>query len=183
MKRLVLCALVGGGIGAGAAFVRSDPTSDGNGSEPDLKTAAMSGAAAGGFVGLILDRRAKRKARKTKLVGYAHKARPRVEAALDAAFAAAEIALPKVEAAAEVARERAKERAVEAGGVAREKAAEAGAAARDRAAEASAAARERAAEAAIHAKHVAAERADLAKRKAKKGGHPKAAKALDLLPV
>jgi hypothetical protein len=172
MKRLVLFALVGGGIGAGAALARSDAPSEGNAPQPDLKTAAMSGAAAGGFVGFVLDRRAKRKARKTKLVGYAHKARPKVEAALDAAFAAAEIALPKVEAVAEVARERAKERAVEAGGVAREKAAEA-----------SAAAREKAAEAAIHAKHVAAERADIAKRKAKKSGHPKTAKALDLLPV
>ncbi|MEY2420762.1 MAG: hypothetical protein QOI95_829 [Acidimicrobiaceae bacterium] len=172
MKRLVVFALVGGGIGAGAALARNDAPSDGSAPQPDLKTAAMSGAAAGGFIGFVLDRRAKRKARKTKLVGYAHKARPKVEAALEAAFAAAEIALPKVEAAAEVARERAKERAVEAGGVAREKAVEAGAAAR-----------ERAAEAAIHAKHVAAERADIAKRKAKKGGHPKAAKALDLLPV
>jgi hypothetical protein len=172
MKRLVLFAVVGSGIGAGAALARSDSTTEDSAAQPDLKTAAMTGAAAGGFVGFVLDRRAKRKTRKTKLVGYAQKARPKVEAALDAAFAAAEIALPKVEAAAEVARERAKERAVEASSIAR-----------DKAAEASTAARERAAEAAIHAKHAAAERADMAKRKAKKRGHTKAAKALDLLPV
>jgi hypothetical protein len=111
MKRLVLCALVGGGIGAAAVTVRSDPTSDGDGPAPDLKTAAMSGAAAGGLVGLILDRRARRKARKTKLVEYAHKAKPKVEEVVEAAFSAAEIAIPKVEAVAEVVRERAKKRA------------------------------------------------------------------------
>src|SRR5687768_5060602 len=88
MKRLVLFAVLGSGIGAGAAFARSDPTAEDSASQTDLKTAALSGAAAGGFVGLVLDRRAKRKARKTKLVGYAHKARPKMEAALDAAFAA-----------------------------------------------------------------------------------------------
>ena len=168
MKRLVLFAVLGGGIGAGAALARSDSTPEDSALQTDLKTAALSGAAAGGFVGLVLDRRAKRKARKTKLVGYAHKARPRVEAALDAAFAAAEIALPRVEAAAEVARERAKEKAAET---------------RPKVEHAAEITRERAAEAAIHAKHVAAERADIAKRKAKKSGHPKAAKALDLLPV
>jgi hypothetical protein len=187
MKRLVLFALVGGGIGAGAALARSSDTpADGNGSQgsqPDLKTAALTGAAAGGFVGLVLDRRAKRKARKTKLVGYAHKARPKAEAALEAAFAAAEIALPKLEAAAESARERAKEKAevtlpkVEAAASgARDKA-------KEKAVEAADLARERAAEVAIHAKHRAAERADIAKRKAKKSGHPKTAKALELLPV
>ena len=184
MKRLVLFALVGGGIGAGAALARSgDTTTDSTGSSPDLKTAAVSGAAAGGFVGFVLDRRAKRKARKTKLVGYAHKARPKAEAALDAAFAAAEIALPRLEAAAEVARGRAKEKAEialpkmeAAASVAREKA-------KEKAVEASDIARERAAEAAIHARHRAAERADIAKRKAKKRGRKKTAKALDLLPV
>src|SRR2546422_1018132 len=102
MKRLVLFALIGGGIGAGAAFARSDPTTGGSESSDGLKNAALGGAA-------------------------------------------------------EVARER----AVEAGSIAREKAAET----------------------AIHAKHVAAERADIAKHKAKKSGHPRAAKALDLLPV
>src|SRR3989442_1773065 len=61
MKRLVLFALVGGGIGAGVALARSDSTSDVTASEPDLKTAAVSGAAAGGFVGLVLDRRARRR--------------------------------------------------------------------------------------------------------------------------
>jgi hypothetical protein len=160
MKRLVLFAVVGSGIGAGAALARGDSTAEDGASQPDLKTAAMSGAAAGGFVGLILDRRARRR-RKSKLAGYAEKAKPKVEGAVEAAFSAAEIALPKVEAVAEVVRERAKKRAVEVSGVAREKAAEA----------------------AIHAKHVAAERADIAKRKAKKSGHKKAAKALDLLPV
>jgi hypothetical protein len=114
MKRLILFALIGGGIGAVAAYTRSD-SSNGDGDPPtDLTTAAVSGAAAGGLLGLILDRRAKRKTRKPKLVGYAHRARPKVEAALDAAFTAAEIALPKVEAVAEVARDRAKERAAKA---------------------------------------------------------------------
>ena len=157
MKRLVLFAVIGSGIGAGAALARSDSTSEDGAAQPDLKTAVVGGAAAGVFVGLILDRRAKRKARKTKLVGYAKKARPKAEAALEAAFAAAEIALPKLEAAAEGARDRARERAE--------------------------IARPKVEAAAIHAKHVAAERADIAKRKAKKSGHPKAAKALDLLPV
>jgi hypothetical protein len=172
MKRLVLFALVGGGVGAGAAFVRSDSSASGDAPQADLKTAAISGAAAGGFVGLILDRRAKRKARKTKLVGYAHKAKPKVEAALEAAFAAAEFALPRVEAAAEVARERAKERAE----VTIPKVEAAASIARDKA-------KEKAAEAVIHAKHVAGERADIAKRKAETSGHQKTAKVLDLLPL
>jgi colicin import membrane protein len=191
MKRLVLCALIGGGIGAGAAIARSDPTAGESESSDGLKNAALSGAAGGAFVGFVLDRRAKRKrAKNDRLLGYAEKARPRVESAVEAAFTAAEFALPIIEAKASVARERAREKAIEArpkvehaAEVARERAAEAGSAARDKAAEAGSAAREKAAEAAIHAKHVAAERADIAKRKARKSGHPKAAKALDLLPV
>jgi RecA/RadA recombinase len=113
MKRLVLCALIGGGIGAGAAFARSDPTTGGSESSDGLKNAALGGAAGGAVVGFVLDRRAKRK-RKTTLVGYAEKTRPRVDAAVDAVFSAAEIALPIIEAKASVARERAKEKAIEA---------------------------------------------------------------------
>src|SRR5258705_4154232 len=113
MKRLVLFAALGGGIGAGAALARSDSSSEEGAPQTDLKTAALSGAAAGGFVGLLLDRRANRKARKTKLVGYAEKARPKVDAVVEAAFTAAEIALPKMEHAAGVARTRAKRKAAE----------------------------------------------------------------------
>jgi hypothetical protein len=184
MKRLVLFAVVGGGIGAGAMLARSDSSpgspetstsnagTTGSGSL-DLKKAAIGGAAAGGLVGLLLDRRAKRKRRQyTKLTGYADKAKPKVESAMEAAFAAAEFALPKVERATEIARERAREKAVEGAKVAREKASAAADVARDKATES-----------AIHARHVAAERADLAKHKAKKSGHPRTAKALDLLPV
>ena len=171
MKRLVLCAVIGGGIGAGAAFFRSDPTSGESEASNGMTNAAMTGAAGGAVLGFFLDRRAKRK-RRSALVGYAEKARPRVDAAVDAAFSAAEVALPIIEARASAARERAKETAAQAAGVARERAAEAGSVAR-----------ERAAETAIHARHAAAERADLARHKAKKSGHPKAAKALDLLPV
>src|SRR3954468_8527250 len=91
MKRLVLFALVGGGIGAGAAYFRSDPTA-GSSDEgtSDLTKQAASGAAAGAVVGLLLDRRAKRKRQKNSmLTGYADKARPKVDAAVEAAFAAA----------------------------------------------------------------------------------------------
>ena len=171
MKRLVLCALIGGGIGAGAAFVRSDPTAGESEASNGMTNAAVTGAAGGAVIGFLLDRRAKRK-RRSALVGYAEKARPKVDAAVDAAFSAAEVALPIIEARAVAARERAKETAAQAAGVAKEKAAEASVVARDKAAET-----------AIHARHVAAERADLARHKAKKSGHPKAAKALDLLPV
>ena len=141
MKRLVVCALIGGGIGAGVAFTRSDPTVGGSESSGGMKNAAISGAAGGAFLGFVLDRRAKRRKKRESatLLGYAEKARPRVDAAVDAAFAAAEIALPILEARAGAAREKAKETAVQAAGVAR--------------------------------------------RKAKKSGHPKTAKALDLLPV
>ena len=185
MKRLVVCALIGGGIGAGVAFARSDPTVGDAESSDGLTNAAISGAAGGALLGFILDRRAKRKKRRENavLLGYAEKARPKVDAAVDAAFAAAEIALPILEARAGAAREKAKDTAVQAAGVAKEKAAEAGSIARDKAAEAGSMARDKAAETAIHARHAAAERADLARRKAKKSGHPKAAKALDLLPV
>src|SRR5947207_1622982 len=101
MKRLVLCALIGGGIGAVAAFARSDPTTGGSESSDGLKNAALGGVAGGAFVGFVLDRRAKRKRKQNaKLLGYAEKARPRVESAVEAAFAAAEIALPIVEAKA-----------------------------------------------------------------------------------
>ena len=114
MKRLVLCALIGGGIGAGAAFARSDPTTGESESSDGLKNAALSGVAGGAFVGFVLERRARRKRkRNATLLGYAEKARPRVDAALDAAFSAAEIALPIIEAKANVARERAKEKAIE----------------------------------------------------------------------
>jgi hypothetical protein len=171
MKRLVLCALIGGGIGAGVAFTRSDPTSGESEASNGMKNAAMTGEAGGALLGFVLDRRAKRK-RRSALVGYADKARPKVDAAVEAAFSAAEVALPIIEARAAAARERAKETAAQAAGVAKE-----------RAAEASAAARDKAAETAIHARHAAAERADLARHKVKKSGHPKAAKALDLLPV
>src|SRR5213076_2842610 len=100
-------------IGAVAALVQSDPTAAGSDEGTEVKTAAVSGAAAGGLIGLILDRRARRKRKaKSTLVGYSEKARPKVDAAVDAAFAAAEFALPKVEAAAQVARERAKEKAL-----------------------------------------------------------------------
>ena len=160
MKRLVLCAVIGGGIGAGAAFFRSDPTSGESEASNGMTNAAMTGAAGGAVLGFLLDRRAKRK-RRSALVGYAEKARPRVDAAVDAAFSAAEVALPIIEARAAAARERAKETAAQAAGVAKDKAAET----------------------AIHARHAAAERADLARHKAKKSGHPKAAKALDLIPV
>ena len=61
MKRLVVCALIGGGIGAGAAFARSDPTAGESESSEGLKNAALSGAAGGAFIGFVLDRRAKRK--------------------------------------------------------------------------------------------------------------------------
>jgi len=181
MKRLVVCALIGGGIGAGAAFARSDPTAGESESSEGLKNAALSGAAGGAFIGFVLDRRAKRKRKQenARLLGYAEKARPRVDAAVEAAFTAAEFALPIIEAKAGAARERAKERAIEA----RPKVEHVAEVAREKAADAGSVARERAAEAAIHAKHVAAERAEVAKRKAKKSGHPKAAKALDLLPV
>ena len=142
MKRLVVCALIGGGIGAGAAFARSDPTAGESESSEGLKNAALSGAAGGAFVGFVLDRRAKRK-RKAKLVGYAEKTRPKVDAAVDAVFSAAEIALPIIEAKAGAARERAKERAIEArpkvehaAEVAREKAADVGSVAREKAAKA-----------------------------------------------
>ena len=171
MKRLVLCALIGGGIGAGVAFARSDPTSGESEASNGMTNAAMTGAAGGALLGFVLDRRAKRK-RRSALVGYADKARPKVDAAVEAAFSAAEVALPIIEARAAAARERAKETAAQAAGVAKE-----------RAAEAAGVAKERAAETAIHARHAAAERADLARHKAKKSGHPKAAKALDLLPV
>ena len=173
MKRLVLCALIGGGIGAGVAFARSDPTAGESESSDGMKNAAIGGLAGGAFLGLVLDRRAKRKRKENaRLLGYAEKARPRVDAAIDAAFSAAEVALPIIEARASAAREKAKETAIQAGGVAKDKATEAGAIARDKAAET-----------AIHAKHAAMERAELARRKAKTSGHPKAAKALDLLPV
>jgi hypothetical protein len=138
MKRLVLCAVIGGGIGAAAAFVRSDPTVGESEASNGMTNAAVTGAAGGAVIGFLLDRRAKRK-RRTTLVGYAEKARPKVDAAVEAAFSAAEIALPIIEARASAARERAKETATQAAGVAKEK--------------------------------------------AKKSGHPNAAKALDLLPV
>ena len=173
MKRLVLCALIGGGIGAGVEFARSDPSAGESESSDGMKNAAIGGVAGGALLGFVLDRRAKRKKRQASaLAGYAEKARPKVDAAVDVAFSAAEFALPIIEARAAAARDRAKETAVQAAGVAKDKAAEAGSIARDKAAET-----------AIHARHVAAERADLARHKAKKSGHPKAAKALDLLPV
>jgi hypothetical protein len=117
MKRLLFGALVGGAVGASVTFFRgdtqteeADPATDpfaANGRSP-LVTAALAGAAAGAFVGFVLDRRAKRA---SKLVGYARKARPSVESAtltaVDKLFDAAEYALPVVEHAAIAARGRA----------------------------------------------------------------------------
>lgn len=112
MRKSVKLALLGGLVGAGWAgykALKQDETIEG----VARRAATVGGeAAAGGLVvGFVLDRRSRRRARRTmartspsRLAGMAIAAKPAFDAAVELATHAAEAAKPKVEHAAEVAR-------------------------------------------------------------------------------
>lgn len=113
MGRMLKGVLLGGAVGALVAVAQSKQRG-----EPDEQLAqrAVKGAAeaalVGGLVGLVLDRRARAKARKAAaaapaILQYARKAKPVVDTALDLVLDAAEAARPRVEQAAVAARKRA----------------------------------------------------------------------------
>jgi hypothetical protein len=123
MGKVVKGVLIGGLIGAAVAGVKSlqsDQPSEQAGGE--VAKTAMGAAAVGGFIGLVLTRREKRRQAKRRLklggaltaAGLAEAARAArpvleqaAEVARDRASKAAEAARPALEQAAEVARDRA----------------------------------------------------------------------------
>jgi hypothetical protein len=119
------------GSTAASARLKSATAANGTGNDKARRIAigAAEGAAIGGLVGFVFDRRTARRAQAAMaaaplLTRLAREARPKVEAAaevaLEKAREAAELARPRVEAAAEVALEKAREAA----DVARERAAD-----------------------------------------------------------
>ncbi len=117
MRKMLTFALVGGALGAGLGYARSSQ-SEAEGSN-DVATTAAGGAALGLGVGLILDRRAAKKARKRVSIGSAlaaggiveaaRAALPVIEHAAGVARKAAEAAKPAVEKAADSAKDRARD--------------------------------------------------------------------------
>ena len=126
MAKMVKFALLGGIAGVGIAVYRSSqsPTDQSEDVAADAAKTAWALAASGAVLGLLFDRRAKRKVRKASAFGAlkagsiveaARIARPAVEHALeiarDRAKEAAETAKPHLEHAADYARDKAKDAA------------------------------------------------------------------------
>ncbi len=108
MRKMLTFALLGGAVGAGVAIAKStngpmDAAADDEGAA--MKTVGGA-AAAGAFLGLLLDRRAKTRAKRVAtgakvaaaVAGVAKAAKPKLEHAI-------EVSRPRLEQAAEVTRE------------------------------------------------------------------------------
>jgi hypothetical protein len=194
MNKIVKGVLLGGFVGAAIGTVQvvretppetvDNPGSDDAGTSypppepaaPRIARAAAQGALVGGFVGLLMFFRARRRARQLSTLEsaaerttkawrrFSRRARPAVEAIVETAAEAYVAAKPRVEHAAEVALEKAAEayvaakpRVEHAAEVAREKASEAYVAAKPRVEHAAEVAFERASDAADVARERAAE--------------------------
>ena len=120
MRSVVKGVLFGSAAGAGLAAVRQvmggESQEGQEGQEDDVARrvamAAAGGAFAGALVGLVMERRARRRlavkgAKLASVVTVARAARPVVERTRDTASKAAEAARPRVEQVAEVAKEQA----------------------------------------------------------------------------
>ncbi len=108
MRKMITFALLGGAVGAGVAIAKStsataDPAAQDEGAA--MKTVGGA-AAAGAFLGLLFDRRAKKRAKHVAkgakvaaaVAGAAKAAKPKFEHAI-------EVARPRLEQAAEATRE------------------------------------------------------------------------------
>jgi len=122
MRKMVKLAIVGGVVGAGAALYRSAGTVSETPAEATSTpvTPIVGGLAAGATLGFMLDRRASRRAKRTRRAAavalatdYGRRAKPKVDAAAHVAAVkareAAVAAQPVVRHAAEVAKHRAEE--------------------------------------------------------------------------
>ena len=99
MKKLLICILLGGAIGAGVAKLQG-----GNGEQDSssMGPAVAGGAAVGAFFGLLLARRGRRAAKATAVPVALAYAKKMSDVALEAAESAVEAARPLVEQAVDV---------------------------------------------------------------------------------
>jgi hypothetical protein len=119
MRKMVTFALFGGAVGAGIAIAKStNATSDPAAQDEGTAMKTVGGAAAAGaFLGLLFDRRSKRRAKQVgkgakvavAVAGAAKAAKPKLEHAFEVGKPkfehALEMAKPRLEQAAELTRE------------------------------------------------------------------------------
>lgn len=118
MRKMLTFALLGGAVGAGVAIAKSTNGTAESASQDESQAMKTVGgaAAAGAFVGLLLDRRGKKRAKKVAkgakvaatVAGVAKAAKPRLEHAFEATKPvlehAIEVSRPRLEQAAEATR-------------------------------------------------------------------------------
>jgi hypothetical protein len=108
MRKMLTFALLGGAVGAGVAIAKSTNGTAETAPQDESQTMKTVGgaAAAGAFLGLVLDRRAKKRAKRVAkgaklaatVAGVAKAAKPKIEHAI-------EVSRPRLEQAAELTRE------------------------------------------------------------------------------